>query len=101
MSTTDNNAYQLLEQVKAVFNEIESITHENVSEWVEQQLNIESVTHDPNGNWLGAEVLAAFGGPDIRVFTRYKVIEGNWGGDSISYPFHSPVLDEYLEELYS
>jgi len=50
-------------------------------DWLEDVLDVEwTVSRD--GNFLGARILVAFGGPNIWVDTRRQTVEGFWWGDS-------------------
>ena len=54
-----------------------------------------------DGTFRGAEVLVAFGGPNITINTRNKCVEGCWWGDSArAYYDDNLGLEECLKELY-
>tara|TARA_R100000655_G_scaffold24693_2_gene50128 strand:+ start:1448 stop:1825 length:378 start_codon:yes stop_codon:yes gene_type:complete len=54
-----------------------------------------------DGTFKGAEVLVAFGGPNITINTRNKCVEGCWWGDSAKAYYDDNLgLEECLEELY-
>ena len=55
-------------------------------DWLSDILDIE-YTISGNGDFLGARVLVAFGGPNIWVDTRWGKVEGFWWGDSASAEF--------------
>ena len=53
--------------------------------------------------YLGAEVLVAFGGPNIYINTRSKTVSGYWGSDKAEVSYYSDAMNinEALEELYN
>lgn len=57
---------------------------------------------DSGGKYLGANVLVAFGGPNIWINTLDNCVEGYWGSDAIKRHYYKDNLglDDYLEELY-
>jgi hypothetical protein len=52
------------------------------------------------GEYLGALVLAACGGPNIYIDTREKEVRGRWGDNSVELPYINDALnlDDCLEE---
>ncbi|MEL0090470.1 MAG: hypothetical protein VW714_08320 [Rhodospirillales bacterium] len=63
-------------------------------------LDIEYVV-DGNGDYLGARVLVAFGGPNIWINTRRNMIEGAWWDESCAVSFTDNIgLDDTLSELW-
>jgi len=89
---------QLLDNVNAIVGELEN-SDTDPAEWLNEQLNIEVIMRDTSGQFVGAEVLCAFGGPDIRVDTRWDRVEGNWGGDHFSMHYDDKCgLNDLLEE---
>lgn len=56
--------------------------------------------------YAGAELLVAFGGPNIWIDTRYGTVRGAWWGDFHEVRLHSDAdenitaLNDALEELY-
>ena len=95
-----NTKQDLTRLVQETRNEVENLKPNNVSEWLENQPNVEAVITTPAGNWLGAEVLTAGGAPTVMVNTRQKTVTGTWGGNEITFSFRTSVLDDYLKELY-
>ena len=54
------------------------------------------------GEYLGARVLVAFGGPNIWVDTQRKIVEGFWWGDYAKASFNDYMdIDEALSELWA
>ena len=45
------------------------------------------------GEYLGARVLLAYGGPNIWLDTQKQMVEGHWWGDSFSASYHSDIMD--------
>ena len=72
-----------------------------VSDFVDEALGIETIHFSPSGNFKGAEILLAFGGPTIWIETGECKIYGAWGGDNFERSYEdNSNLDEYMEELY-
>ena len=70
-------------------------------DYLSDALDIEYIV-DRKGEYLGARVLVAFGGPNIWINTRTKTIEGAWWSDRAFVPFYDGLgLDDALEELWS
>ena len=70
-------------------------------DYLEGALDIEYIVNS-KGDYLGARVLVAFGGPNIWVNTRTKTVEGHWWGDSASASFKDNLgLDDALSELWA
>lgn len=57
---------------------------------------------DSKKEYLGANILVAFGGPNIWINTLDKWVEGYWGGDKVKRHYYEDKigLDDYLEEYY-
>lgn len=51
------------------------------------------------GEYLSAEILVTFGGPNIWVHTTGRV-EGFWWGSHATASFDAPELDDAARELY-
>ncbi len=70
-------------------------------DYLQNALDIEYIVN-VKGEYLGARVLVAFGGPNIWVNTRTKTVEGAWWSDSASASFRDEIgLDDALSELWS
>lgn len=68
-------------------------------DYLEGALDIEYIVNN-RGEYLGARVLVAFGGPNIWVNTRTHTVEGHWCGDSAYASFTDSIgLDDALREL--
>jgi len=71
----------------------------NAYDYLDDALDIEYIMSS-RGEYLGARVLVAFGGPNIWVNTRTHTVEGHWWGDSAYAGFTDSIgLDEALSEL--
>lgn len=88
----------LLDNVLAVVEEIEN-AHDLV-DWLNDQLSIETIMRSPSGEFMGAEILCAYGGPTVRVDTRWGKVEGWWGSDHFDRSVDCSELNDLLEELY-
>ena len=71
-------------------------------DYLQDALDIEYIV-DQKGNYKGARVLVAFGGPNIWIDTRSKRVEGYWAGDSWIEAYNTDAmgLDDALEELFN
>lgn len=70
-------------------------------DYLSDALDIEYVVNG-KGEYLGARVLVAFGGPNIWVNTRTKTVEGHWWGESAHASFEDGIgLDDALSELWA
>ena len=70
-------------------------------DYLQDALDIEYIVNG-KGEYLGARVLVAFGGPNIWINTRTNTVEGQWWGDSCKATFKDNIgLDEALEELWN
>lgn len=68
-------------------------------DYLADALDIEYIVSS-KGEYLGARVLVAFGGPNIWVNIRTHTVEGHWWGDSAYAPFTDNIgLDDALREL--
>ena len=73
----------------------------SVLDYLEGALDIEYVVGS-DGEYRGARVLVAFGGPTIWINTRTNQVEGAWWQDSAHATFDDAIgLDETLEELFN
>ena len=70
-------------------------------DYLKDALDIE-YTVNSQGEYLGARILAAFGGPNIWIETRHSRVEANWWNDSYSAGFNDDAmcLDEACRELF-
>ena len=56
---------------------------------------------DGSGEYLGARLMLAGGGPTVWVDTFEGEIQGFWGSDKCSFPISDyEYIDEYWEEMY-
>jgi hypothetical protein len=68
-------------------------------DYLQNALDIEYIVSS-KGDYLGARVLVAFGGPNIWVNTRTGMVDGHWWGNSASASFTDGLgLDDALQEL--
>ena len=91
---------QLLSNCQNIVSELNDLTEETASEYLHDALDI-NFTIDSRGNFLGSEILVAFGGPTISISTSSMVVEGHWGSDKIRlYYDDSGAIFEASENLY-
>jgi hypothetical protein len=70
-------------------------------DYLQDALDIEYIVNG-KGEYLGARVLVAFGGPNIWVNTRTNTVEGHWWSNSCTASFTDNIgLDDALEELWN
>jgi hypothetical protein len=56
---------------------------------------------DSHGQYRGARVLVAFGGPNIWINTRTNEVEGAWWQDSCRVSFNDAIgLDDALRDIF-
>ena len=104
----DNCKEQLREQCAMIAKQIATGEYDfageypNAFDYLSDALDLEYV-RDSQGNYRGAIVLVAFGGPNIRIDTRWKEVRGAWGSDRCTVPYHRDELglNHALEELMS
>ena len=96
------NAYDALhEQCQIVLQRLEqTLSDQEDDNALEDALDI-NYTVDAKGEYLGANILMAFGGPNIWVDTRYDRIDGYWGGEHIWLSYNDAHdLHGQCEDLY-
>ena len=101
---------ELFQQCRHIADQIKSGEYESSNEdepqgafdYLSDALDIE-YTVDSKGEYLGARVLVAFGGPNIWINTRHKTVEGYWWSDRAEANYFEDKLglDDALEELWS
>jgi hypothetical protein len=70
-------------------------------DYLQDALDIEYIVNG-KGEYLGARVLVAFGGPNIWVNTRTGVVEGAWWAERADASFTDNIgLDDALSELWA
>ena len=70
-------------------------------DYLQDALDIEYIVSSA-GEFKGARILVAFGGPNIWVNTRTGTVEGHWWGDSAFASFTDNLgLDDALQELWN
>lgn len=70
-------------------------------DWLEDALDIQYIVTG-KGEYLGARILVAFGGPNIWVNTQEKTVKGNWYGYRCEASFWADELglDDACRELW-
>ena len=69
-------------------------------DYLSDLLDIE-YTISSNGEYLGARILVAFGGPNIWINTRTRKVEGYWWGDEATATYTDEMeLHSICEELW-
>jgi hypothetical protein len=73
----------------------------NAYDYLQDALDIEYIIGS-DGDYRGARVLVAFGGPNIWVDTKNNIVEGYWWGDKAVRSFSDEIgLDEALCDLWA
>lgn len=92
-----------LENPPAEWNDGRDIENEgefSAYDYLQDALDIEYIVNS-KGEYLGARVLVAFGGPNTWINTRTGMVDGYWCSDSASVPFKDNLgLDDALAELW-
>lgn len=75
--------------------------HTGAYDWLSDVLDIRYIVNKEN-EFISAQVLVAFGGPNIWVNFDTKTVKGYWGGDRASANFTDDMgVEDALEELRS
>lgn len=99
---------QLRNQVSNIAKSIETGQYETDSDegcsawdYITDALDIEYIS-SARGEYLGARILVAFGGPNIWINTRSRQVEGLWWSDSFTASYYDDKLDldSYLQEHF-
>lgn len=101
MSDVKNHVQQIADMLSKGFGDEKNSDGEDFSafDYLTDSLDIEYIVSS-KGEYLGARVLVAFGGPNIWVNTRTNIVEGHWWGDSAYASFTDNIgLDDALSEL--
>ena len=55
-----------------------------------------------NLDYVGSQLLVAFGGPNIWIDTQHQQVKGYWWGDEVIIEYYkdSIHLDDHIKELY-
>lgn len=81
--------------------DIESEGEFSAFDYLQNALDIEYIVN-VEGEYLGARVLVAFGGPNIWVNTRTNTVEGTLWNESATASFKDNLgLDDALSELWN
>ena len=111
MTTTETktkNDNGLADMVKRIANQVNSGEYDNevggecsAFDFLCDALDIRFVVSN-DLEYIGAEVLVAFGGPNIWIKTTSRKVEGFWWGDYAVSEYHEdPMgLDDALREIY-
>jgi len=99
---------RLKEVVMATIEEIENLpTIEDdegkYNNFFNDILSVTYISHFDNQKQIyqGAELLVAFGGPNVYIDTRYNLVVGHWGSSSIEMSYNDDnFLYEYFEEFF-
>ena len=73
----------------------------SILDYLNGALDIEYVVGS-EGDYRGARILVAFGGPTIWINTRTNTVEGGWWQESARAHFDDEIgLNETIEELFN
>ena len=77
-------------------------SYARLSKYFEGVLDVEIIC-DLRGDYRGARIALAIGGPNIYFDTRDSWVKGYWGSDSAKYrikSFAADAVDEYFSEIW-
>jgi len=75
--------------------------HASAVDYLSDALDIEYIVNG-KGEYLGARVLVAFGGPNIWINTRTNQIEGSWWNEISTVTYQDNLgINEVLEEFWN
>lgn len=98
LSDADKYAAMRREDLGEDFDEDE---HTGAYDWLSDVLDIRYIVNS-NNEFISAQVLVAFGGPNIWVNFDTKTVEGYWWSDRASANFIDDMgVEDALEELRS
>ena len=101
MSDIKNHVQEIARKLSEGFGDETNADGEEFTayDYLSDALDIEYIVSS-KGEYLGARVLVAFGGPNIWINTRTHTVEGYWWGDSAYAGFTDNIgLDDALREL--
>ena len=78
--------------------------YQSLSSYIMDNLGVKIITDLDGGDYYGAEICMAWGGPNIYIETRDSYVRGYWGFDEVSVPlsYHArDAIDEIIDELRS
>lgn len=101
MSLENETLDQLCSSVENIADEL-ATDGLDVFGWLNEQLSVQAIIFRPEGEFLGAEIICAYGGPSIYVDTRTSEVKGYWGSDThiVQYADNNHINDR-LEEIYA
>lgn len=106
METTQEHLKRI---VMATIEEIENLTtslqedEEKANDFFDSILSISYMSDFNKGKqiYLGAELLVAWGGPNVYVDTRYNLVSGHWGFHKFEMSYNDDYfLYEHFEEQF-
>lgn len=89
---------QLIENCISIAKDIETCT--DLHAYINEALEIRYII-SYNKEYLGAEILVAYGGPTITVNTMRNSVEGTWGLDKFEANYNNEDLDEILLDIFN
>lgn len=98
-----NHVQSIAKKLTLGFGEEDVIDGEPMSafDYLQDALDIEYIVNR-KGEYLGARVLVAFGGPNIWINTRTNTVEGAWWSDRAEASFTDNIgLDDALSDLWA
>jgi hypothetical protein len=92
---------QLRQQVLGAVESLENPETDVVEFLDDDCLGIETLKFSVYGDWKGAEVSYALGGPNVFIDTENQTVNGRWGGDRVEISYTDNIgFDDVLEEIY-
>ena len=97
---SDSSKYEAMRR-EDLGDDFDENEHTGAYDWLSDVLDIRYIVNKEN-EFISAQVLVAFGGPNIWVNFDTKTVEGYWGGDRASANFTDDMgVEDALEELRS
>lgn len=102
MKDLQNHIESIANNLTNGFNELNSDNNPiSAYDYLQDALDIEYIIGS-NGDYRGARVLVAFGGPNIWIDTKFNQFEGYWWNDKAIAAYKDSLgLNEALEELWN
>lgn len=98
MSTTQNRLIEQVEHCADEFNALDIDDFDEVLDYLEEVLSMETV-RDSHNRVIGMSMLVAFGGPNVEVDTRNRVVKGWWGYDSCEAKLDPEKCEDFHSQI--
>ena len=96
----DQTEKELNNTCRSIAEKIEKMSPKEFQDWTRSSVLETNYLVTSKKEYIGAELLVAYGGPTIIIKTRESKIEGTWAGDKYSCIYSNDNLDDYMFETY-